>query len=47
MTKIVKNFNGFSKVYENDMSVDKSAEIIDKAKKEFQEAKAFFFSTFN
>ena len=34
MTKIVKNFNGFSKVYENDMSVDKSAEIIDKAKKE-------------
>jgi hypothetical protein len=34
MTKIVKNFNVFSKVYENDMSVDKSAEIIDKAKKE-------------
>ena len=34
MTKIVKNFNRFSKVYESEMSTDKSAEIIDKAKEE-------------
>lgn len=34
MTKIVKNFNGFSKVYENDMSVNQTEELINKAKEE-------------
>lgn len=34
MTKIVKNFNGFSKVYESEMNTDKSEEIINKAKEE-------------
>lgn len=34
MKKIVKNFNGFSKVYENDMSVNQTEELINKAKEE-------------
>jgi len=34
MTKIVKNFNGFSKVYESEINSDETAKIIDKAKEE-------------
>ncbi len=34
MTKIVKNFTGFSKVYESEVNSDETAKIIDKAKEE-------------
>ena len=34
MTKIVKNFTGFSKVYESEINSDETAQIINKAKEE-------------